>query len=382
MKNLRVLFITSEFFNKTGGGTLTRSYYSALCKATGKENALLFAFPTRGIPEEKEYGANIHGKQYSMVEKAFNVLKNGDPLIGNDVVKELLECIEANKIDSVFLFRSTQAKLLKKIKKKFNIKSVVFFHDIFPDAMKCKWKDNKISYLKRLPLYIRYAISENYASKTADRTIVMNERDYNRYLYYYKKKPTNVLPMIVKDSFCDNCEYLIRNKKIDEQYQITFVGSNFWANTNGLKWFVNNVMPLIKVDYILRIVGYKMELLKNDPDFNKDKIEIVGTVDDLKPYYYDSDLIVMPILEGTGMKTKTAEALQFGKTIVATPEALCGYKGLEANCCRTAKEFAELVEYYYENRPEKFSQYYRSIYLDNYSESAVSIRLKDIFNGL
>ena len=379
---MRVLFITSEFFNKTGGGTLARSYYNALCKAIGKENAVLFAFPDRGIPEEKEYKSNIYGKHYSMIEKIFNVLKNGDPLIGNDVVKTLFECIKTNNIDTVFLFRSTQTKYLKKIKKNLNIKSVVFFVDIFPDVMKYKWKDNKINYLKLLPLYIQYAINEKYASKIADRTIVMNQRDYDRFLYYYKKSPTDILPMIVKDSFSDDYEFLWKNKNFDEKYQLTFVGANFWANISGLKWFVNSVMPLIKVDYVLKIVGYKMEFLRNEPDFNNDKIEIVGTVDDLKPYYADADVIVMPILEGTGMKTKTAEALQFGKTIIATPEALCGYEGLDDNCCSTANEFAELIEYYCVNRPEKFSQYYRNLYVDNYSENAISTRLKQLFQKL
>ena len=73
---------------------------------------------------------------------------------------------------------------------------------------------------------------------------------------------------------------------------------------------------------------------------------MIGTVDDLAPYYYEADCVVIPIFYGDGMKVKTAEAMMYGKRILATKEALEGYvyqgvKGI--NRCETAIEFIEEI---------------------------------------
>ena len=48
-------------------------------------------------------------------------------------------------------------------------------------------------------------------------------------------------------------------------------------------------------------------------------------LDDLGEYYRNCDVVIAPIFEGSGMKTKTTEALMWGKYIIGTNESFCGF---------------------------------------------------------
>lgn len=72
------------------------------------------------------------------------------------------------------------------------------------------------------------------------------------------------------------------------------------------------------------IVGQGMEALRGEFGASPN-ISIVGAVDDLAHCYAGACCVVAPIFEGSGMKTKVAEALMFGKRIIGTSEAFSGY---------------------------------------------------------
>lgn len=120
-----------------------------------------------------------------------------------------------------------------------------------------------------------------------------------------------------------------------------------------------------------------MEVLKEESTYQKKNIHIIGEVEDLAPWYYYADLVVEPIFEGDGMKTKTVEAMMFGKTILGSDEAFCGYEGLNNYLCNTAEEFIKRITDYKQNGVEKFNKEIRAIYLDKYSETAVLDTMKE-----
>lgn len=53
-------------------------------------------------------------------------------------------------------------------------------------------------------------------------------------------------------------------------------------------------------------------------------VEFLGYVEDLADFYAAQDVIVAPLLSGGGLKIKVAEAMGFGKAIVASPIAIEG----------------------------------------------------------
>ena len=181
------------------------------------------------------------------------------------------------------------------------------------------------------------------------------------------------LPVFIADKFSDNKG----ENPGYRDFSLLFIGSNFGPNLSGLKWFAENVMSQLPEGISLYVVGQGMKVLEEEPTYQKNNIHIIGEVEDLAPWYYHADLVVEPIFEGDGMKTKTVEAMMFGKTILGSDEAFCGYEGLNNYLCNTADEFVNRINCYKKNGVEKFNDEIRSIYLDKYSEEAVLSTMKE-----
>ena len=170
--------------------------------------------------------------------------------------------------------------------------------------------------------------------------------------------------------------------KPGEEPYLLFVGGGFYANQGGIEWFVRNVVPRIAIKTC--IVGRGFDGFKALLE-QSGRVEVVGAVEDLAPWYLNARLVVAPIFDGSGMKTKVAEALMFGKRIIGTPEAFSGYEDIADRAglvCATADEFVaaiqrcgDLVDTPNENEER------RSIYEDRYSFGAAERRLEEILNA-
>lgn len=99
----------------------------------------------------------------------------------------------------------------------------------------------------------------------------------------------------------------------------------YHPNVSGLEFLAGSVLPLVwesAPGVRLTLVGRGLESWRSpDP-----RIEAVGFVDSLHPYYAAADCVVVPLTEGAGTPLKFVEALAYGMPVVATPLAA---KGLE-----------------------------------------------------
>ncbi len=112
---------------------------------------------------------------------------------------------------------------------------------------------------------------------------------------------------------------------------VTLGTLHYPPNADGIRWFVQEVFPLIleeKPDATLTIIG------KNPPaDFyqlqNKypQKVEVTGYVEDLTPYLEKAALMVIAVRAGGGMRVRILEAFARGMPVVTTT---VGLEGIEA----------------------------------------------------
>lgn len=76
-------------------------------------------------------------------------------------------------------------------------------------------------------------------------------------------------------------------------------------------------------------------------------VHFLGRVDDLAPYYLQATAVVAPILSGSGLKTKTVEALRYGKYVIGSAEAFEGIPILNypgAGCeCHNTSDYISLI---------------------------------------
>jgi glycosyltransferase involved in cell wall biosynthesis len=157
-----------------------------------------------------------------------------------------------------------------------------------------------------------------------------------------------------------------------------FVGGAFYANVAGIRWFVNQVAPHICTRVI--IVGNGFGALRTELE-RTGKVQVVGAVDDLSDWYGGAEFVIAPIFDGSGMKTKVAEALMFGKKVVGTPEAFSGYEAVADQAgwtCTTATDFIDVIERLQQEPPMAFDPALRSIYEANFSSAAALKRLQQI----
>ena len=217
-------------------------------------------------------------------------------------------------------------------------------------------------------------INERKSVKYADKVVVLNKRDSDSLAAFYDRNSDEILPLCIDDRFDVDKVVKFNTSKIG-----AFIGSNFYANNKGIKWFCENVSNRLNCPIL--IVGKGFE---NEKEYfsNFKNIRVIGTVDNVEDYYYNVDFIVSPIFDGSGMKTKTAEALMFGKTIFGTHEAFEGYDvdvSKVGAICQTADDFVNAINDY-DIAKSRFNEYSRKAYLERYSQQSITSRLNVILS--
>jgi len=123
----------------------------------------------------------------------------------------------------------------------------------------------------------------------------------------------------------------ITNKTTKDQeiVDLLFIGSNHPPNIEGINYFYQKVfLPFLRPKGIsLNIAGKVCDNINiEDPKVNKIGF-YNGNIGDL---YSSTKVIIIPILEGSGLSIKTMEAMAFGKPIVTTPKGARGMN-IDAN---------------------------------------------------
>lgn len=369
---MKGIFISQAVLNKNnGGGQFVRSLIGLLKKTVGKNNLTVVSLPDENDTSKhfrEEKNLVIFEADPSKLQMAINVLTGCPRYVGRGIFDQVVDLIQKGNYDFIFLGFSTYQYLIEKIKKEVKIPVYVMYQGITPNTKMSRLVNaTALQRIKAYPSFKLVLERERVVASLADCNIVHNERERNAFYRYYQKEPDMYLPVFIADEFKNMDSH--KNPGY-EGFSLLFIGSKFGPNLSGLKWFVENVMPLTNQNVHLYVVGQGMEFLREDVLYQQDKIHIIGEVEKLEPWYYHADLVVEPIFEGDGMKTKTVEAMMFGKTILGTEEAFCGYIGLENYLCNTAQEFLNKIEYY-RVQGVKTNPAVREIYLEKYSEDAV-----------
>jgi glycosyltransferase involved in cell wall biosynthesis len=120
--------------------------------------------------------------------------------------------------------------------------------------------------------------------------------------------------------------------------RLLFVGSHNQPNFEGLSWFLDTVWPLVietQPGAHLHVVGsIGQRFTRTYP-----QVSFLGKLEDLRQAYKDAEIVIVPLLNGSGMKIKLVEACAFGKACVTTSVGLQGLPFL-ADCTLCADDTA------------------------------------------
>lgn len=356
-------------------------HYKALCDIFGRENIFFINLsPTKRERRLQNYIS--YGKYKTVLDRVHRWMQGNMMFISNDIISEICEVINSNAIKTVFIEDSVFGNLVKKIKKNCKeCKVLSFYHDVKADLYK-QWMDNERTLKSKIEYTI--GIRQEYVNqKYADINIVFNERDAKTYQVYYGKRPEAIIPLPAP---VPAISYGIMNSITakDDKKHILFVGKKYYPNLVGFKWFVDNVLPSLTDNIQVDVVGRGLEELRNE--YSDPRINVIGGVESLNPYYENADIVIAPLFDGGGMKSKTVEALSFGKIFVGTEESLFGFweemdsSIREKTCyqCNTPEEWIQTVNNLANDDIHKFNEDVFELFKAKFSYDVIRDKMKAI----
>lgn len=353
----KVMLLTNKLHDSPTGGRelLCKLNHDALLDIYG-ERFVLFELPRRPLQGIRSvlsaFKGHIDGLDKSTIESA-------------------LQVIQRENVGKVFVDGSNLGALVKAVKVRLpQIEISTFFHNVESRFFLGSLRQQKT--VRAFAVLTVNYLAERKSVRYSDKIISMSRRDSDLLQKIYGRPATHVSPMAMQDKMPVSFGQSVT---LPPKKFALFVGGTFYANRAGIAWFVAHVAPHINIKVC--IVGRGFEGLRQELE-RDGTVEVVGAVDSLAEWYANTQFIIAPIFDGSGMKTKVAEALMFGKKIIGTPEAFSGYEGIADRAgwvCATPEEFVNAVSRAKIEVTHSFYPDLRALYEERYSFPAAVARL-------
>ncbi len=131
-------------------------------------------------------------------------------------------------------------------------------------------------------------------------------------------------------------EYFAPPRAIPPAHDLVFLGAMDWRpNVDGLLWFARSVLPLIRrqrPNCSLTIAGRNPNAEVRGLGGSDRYIHVTGTVEDVRPYLWESAVSIVPLRIGGGTRLKIYEAMAAKIPVVSTS---VGAEGLDVRAGET-----------------------------------------------
>lgn len=345
---MKVLFISSNLLNsKNGGWQCSNRNYESIREIASSVDV---------------YHITPNAARTTLMSLflgILNLIKLYSGGINKKHIKIILNKISEENYDLVFFDSSVYGKLVRAVKRNFpNLKLVSFYHNVEYDFIKKLIYTGGFLHIFRIPACFR---NEQLTAKWSDQLICLTQEDEKVINNLYTKKTVINIPISFKPIIEDSSANLTKD---DGNISLLFVGSYFYANIQGIKWFVDNVKLPSNVK--LTIVGKDMQKLRSS-FISLENVKIYSNVENLSVFYSNAHAVICPLFYGGGMKVKVAEALMHGKKVIGTDLAFYGYRSEECSTmlnASTSEDYLQFIENlnvddrYFEESFNHFNQYF------------------------
>jgi len=256
-------------------------------------------------------------------------------------MKQLKQIIARREHDLVFLDTSYYGWLARYCRS-IGVPCVAMIHNVEYDFEVNRLKSGQWAYF---PSFLSAWVNERLTTRFVNALISLHKEDGQRLKALYGREAEFHWPVLMRDTLAPGTAPA---RNAGDKVGILFVGTSFYGNMEAVQFFINKVMPLIDrtIPVEFQVVGRGFEQHK-DMEKLDPRVRIYGKVDSVEAFYQDAAIVVAPIFSGAGMKVKIAEAMMYGKPVIASPFALIGYEQSidQENLisCDTPAQFAEAV---------------------------------------
>ncbi|HRZ43014.1 MAG TPA: glycosyltransferase family 4 protein [Bacteroidales bacterium] len=158
---------------------------------------------------------------------------------------------------------------------------------------------------------------ERKSAGLVDGIIALSEQDLEWFKSSCPGIPVRAIPIGMDIPDNENSVSLSPGNEVPVFYHL---GSMDWRpNDEGLRWFIREILPAITRNYPefrMRMAGKKMP-----PWYFQQQsahLGIDGQIEDAAAYQSDKDVLIVPLLSGSGIRVKILEAMALGKAVIST----------------------------------------------------------------
>jgi glycosyltransferase involved in cell wall biosynthesis len=266
-------------------------------------------------------------RQNLHVSRAYRLIQQQKPLMSslqiNREVQDFIASAIEKKPDIIFFDGVFVSQYFESIPHQLRNRCIVSPHNVESEI---EWgiftSSSGLSKLRSFFRYLDVMHIERSLIPEFPFIAAVSDRDAAFYRFLSPESKIFVLPNVV-----DVRNYPFCKDRVDNV--ILFVGSLNWTpNVHGLEWFVKNVFSKVhqkNPDVVLQILGRSSSAL-NGKLHNMSGIQLIGSVNDVRPYFERATLFVCPVFSGSGTRLKLIEAFAYGIPVVSTTK---GCEGLE-----------------------------------------------------
>ena len=272
--------------------------------------------------------------------------------INDQMKRKLVEVLKGEDFDIIqveSIFLTPYLPIMRRFSKaKIVLRAPNIEHKIWERIYKATKTPFKRGYIKHLAMTLKYYELNHINDYDAVSPVTEVDAEYFRENGLRKKCKGIPFGMNPPELLSD---------VLEEKNTIFHIGSMNWhPNEQGIKWFleecwdkIRQTTPNVQAYFAGR---YMPNWLKNT---SIEGVHIVGEVEDSIRFMTSKQIMVVPLLSGSGIRIKIIEAMSIGKTVIATTIAAEGIMyedGKNIIIANSAEEFASAVKYCVEN-PDK-----------------------------
>ncbi len=281
------------------------------------------------------------------LKDAFINLFSGDSynikrFISKDFKKALINKLNSVEYDIVLLESLYVTPYIDLIRENSNARIILRAHNI-EHVIWERMAENTVNPLKKSYLKLLTSRLQKFEAETIqklDAIISISELDKKAFIHLGFNKSILNLPV----------GYSMKEIELNPEFEensIFHIASMDWPpNEEAVRWFLEKVwVELVKNHPMSKIYLAGRSMPKWLINSDIENVEVEGEVASAKKFILSKDIMIVPLLSGSGMRVKIIEGMALGKTIITTS---IGAEGI--NC--TNEENILIA-----NTPEEFQKY-------------------------
>ncbi len=261
-----------------------------------------------------------------------------------DFNKRLIQLLENGNFEIVHLESLFMTPYISTIRKYSTAKIVLRSHNlehlIWDRLANSTGNTAKRLYLKHLASKLKKY--EYQTINEVDAIAAISFEDTSRYELLKCDPPLKTIPFGI-----DLEKYPFDNNTETVPHSLFHIGSMDWEpNKEAINWLLDDIWPqLAQLDVSLHLAGRKMPGYISQQ--SNDKLIVHGEVDSAIQFMAAHEIMIAPLLSGSGMRVKIIEAMGMGKAVITTKigaEGINYTHGVDIIIADTAEEIVAAIK--------------------------------------